>query len=256
MIPPLSSEQLEAARQLVGALTGVPLALVGAAALGCHLPLRSKTEDVDFVVATSVEAAAALLQMPGWKRHAHKEHAWTAPNGVAVDVVPASAEAIRQGFMDWPESGHRMNLLGMRLVFERSVFSRIAEEVELLVPSVPIIALLKMIAYQDRHDRTYKDLLHLADIFDGYPSDDDERMFTHEQAAARLTPDEARVQVFARELAGLVDPAERAGCGAFFRLLREPVHAARMLQSMSQPTDDREGLLLRRLEILEHELAG
>lgn len=254
MIAPLSSDQIEAARHLVGALAGVPLGLVGAAALGCHLPLRNKTEDVDFVVAATIESAALLLSIPGWTRHPRNEHAWTAPNGVAVDVVPASAEALMSGILEWPESGHRMNLCGIRLVFEHSPLVEIADGVKLLVPPVPVIALLKMVAYLDRYDRTDKDLVHLAEIFDGYPDDDDDRMFTHEQAAAGLSPEEARVQVLGRELAQLVNAEEREGCRRFVGQMRVPVHEARMLRNMSQPSDDREALHARRMMILATEL--
>lgn len=253
---PLSAEQLDAARLLVRAVGDIPLGLVGAAALGFHLPLRTKTEDVDFVVATTPETTVRLLEAPGWKRHPRREHEWTAPNGARVDVVPASDAALRLGFLDWPESGNRMSLVGLRLVFEHAQRASLGHGLTLRVPYVPVIALLKMVAYRDRHDRTAKDLQHLAEILDGYPPDHDDRMFTHAQAVAGLTPEEARAEVLARELAALVDDAERTQCREFLRMLRTPTHGARMIQRMSQPADDRETLLHRRLDILERELGG
>lgn len=256
MIPPLTHDQIEAVRGVARAFDGVPIALVGAAALGCHLPLRDKTEDVDFLVATTVESLRVLAETPDWQRHATKEHQWTAPNGVEIDVVPASHDAMKEGVLRWPKSGHTMNLTGIRLVFETGQLLAVADNLKLRVPSVSVIALLKMIAYLDRYERTTKDLSHLALIFDQFPADDDDRMYTHEQAVAGLTPDEARAQVLARELAALVDGRERADCARFVGCLRDdPTHTARMLRVMLQPKEERDALLARRLEILTMELS-
>ncbi|MBK7395005.1 MAG: hypothetical protein IPJ34_01555 [Myxococcales bacterium] len=252
-IPPLTPDQIEAARQLTSALRSVPFALVGAVALKCQLHLRNKTEDIDFVVATTVESTTALLALPDWTRHEQRIHEWTAPNGVQIDIVPAPVEAVNAGTLVWPD-GSEMNLRGMRLVFARSRPYRVADELELLLPPVPVLALLKMISYLDRHARTTKDLAHLVDIFEGYPPNDDERMFTLEQAEAGLSPEEARVQVLARELAGIMDADERECCRAFVRKMREPRHQAQMVRQMLQPREDCDALHSRRIDILEMEI--
>jgi predicted nucleotidyltransferase len=134
-----------------------------------------------------------------------------------------------------------MNLTGVRLLFEESAAVTIAEDVEVLLPSVPVVTLLKMIAYLDHHERTSKDLVHLATIFDDFPSDDDDRMFTVEQSGAGLSPNEARIQVLSRELAAIIDEHERADCARFVDLMRtDTAHAARFMREMTQPKDDRE----------------
>jgi predicted nucleotidyltransferase len=250
MITPLSGDKLEAAREIAAVFGGESVAIVGAAALGCWIPLRKRTEDVDFVIATGVDFGGRMPR--GWRRHPKREHEWTAPNEVVVDIIPATREALETRVLVWPESGHRMNLTGMRLVFDERHRVAIAPDLELLVPAVPVIAVLKMIAYVDRFDRVGgKDLAHLALILDEYPPDDDERMFTHEQAEAGLTPEIARAQVLGREVAVLVDAYERAGCARFIDLMRkDTTHAARMTRHMIQPMEDRDDLLERRLDVL------
>jgi len=111
----LTIAQQEALRAVQAAYPEARMALIGAAALALHLPMEWRTTaDIDLVVAISVADLTELSQLPGWTRDANYQQRWVAPNGVLVDLVPASHEALEKRELVWP-NGHVMNLAGILL---------------------------------------------------------------------------------------------------------------------------------------------
>ena len=95
----LTTEQVAVVQQLRRIWSEEEFVVVGATAIGCHLEFRwRQTHDFDLCIAAGVEECRrALTALPGWTRHEKVAHAWTAPGGVRVDVVPAGADALRAG---------------------------------------------------------------------------------------------------------------------------------------------------------------
>jgi hypothetical protein len=88
------------------------------------------------VVALSVEDASKVLaSLSGWSQNDRKEHEWRSPDGVFVDLLPISAQALASGVLVWPRSGNNMSLVGMRHVLSTPT-AQIAEGLELAVKSV------------------------------------------------------------------------------------------------------------------------
>jgi hypothetical protein len=111
----LTTAQQDALRAVQEAYPDAGMALIGASALALHLPMEWRTTaDIDLVVAISVADLTELSRLPGWKRDANRQQRWVAPNGVLVDLVPASAEALEKRELVWP-NGHVMNLAGIQL---------------------------------------------------------------------------------------------------------------------------------------------
>jgi len=198
-----------------------PVTLIGATALGCHIPMTwRRTEDLDIVVALSIEDASRTLgSVPGWSRNPRKEHEWRAPEGVQIDLLPVSDEALASGALVWPSTGHTMSLLGMRHALAAAP-TEIAEGLELAIPSVPVIALLKMVSFLDRPFERERDLSDLAHIFNEYPAADDERLFTSAIVERGLTLETAMTYVLGGELAKLADSAEAAAVRQFLQRVR------------------------------------
>ena len=169
--------ELDALRVLSNAWPGGEMVVVGASALRCHMPMGWRTsEDLDLSVALSLASAvAAIGRLPGWTQDPWQEQRWHSPAGVAVDIVPASPEDLARGHIDWPRTGFRMSLLGLRLAFERCVEFRVAPDLAVKVVPLYVLAVLKIVAYLDRPGSREKDLADLAYVMHGYVGADSSR---------------------------------------------------------------------------------
>jgi predicted nucleotidyltransferase len=171
----LLPEQTETLRQLSHLWHDTPFVLIGANALALQMDLEwRQTNDLDFVVAVALDDyPAGLAALPGWQRRREGEHAWLSPAGVKVDVIPAGPGLLEAGSLAWPESGFRMNLVGLRLAFDHHVRVAIDGHHSVLVATTPAIVVLKMVAYLDRPDRE-DDLTDIAQVVERYlgPVDD------------------------------------------------------------------------------------
>lgn len=144
---PFADAQVDAIRNLQAACGDVPFVLVGAMALHCHFDKWEGTRDLGFTVAASVDELESIARrLTGWKRDPRREHEWTSPGGVLVDLLPAGPEILNAGEITWPGSGRRMNMTGFRLVLDWNVPIAIDSGEPLRVAPVPAIVLLKMAA--------------------------------------------------------------------------------------------------------------
>ncbi|MBI5544617.1 MAG: hypothetical protein HY901_12060 [Deltaproteobacteria bacterium] len=96
MIVPLGQDAIAAMVALQQAFPTKPLVLIGAAALGCHIAMKwRRTEDLDLVVALSIEDATRTLHsLTGWSQNKRKEHEWRSPQGILIDLLPVSDQAL------------------------------------------------------------------------------------------------------------------------------------------------------------------
>jgi predicted nucleic acid-binding protein len=152
MIAPLAQDAIAALLAMRAAFPSQPLALIGATALGCHIPMKwRRTEDLDLVVALSIEdASRALAALPGWSQNDRKEHEWRSPRGVLVDLLPVSTQALAARVLLWPRTGHAMSLVGIRHALSSPAIS-ITEGLALAVPSVAIIRTLDALHLATAH---------------------------------------------------------------------------------------------------------
>ena len=212
---PFSARQIDVLRQLIHLWTPERFVLIGAAALGCFLDVRWRgTADLDLTLAISLEEFLDERLIPGWRRDRSIEHRWFAPGGEAVDIIPAGPELLLRGEVQWPRTGHRMSLLGLRLAFERGVPVPVAPDLAVRVAPVPVLAVLKIIAYQDRPAERERDLADLAYIFTGYEPED---RFADDVIDLGMSYDEVGPFLLARTIAAMVNDAERAHVNRFVR---------------------------------------
>jgi len=212
---PFSARQIDVLRQLTHLWTSERFVLIGAAALGCFLEMRWRgTADLDLTLAISREEFLDEELVPGWRRDRWMEHRWYAPGGEIVDIIPAGPELLRIGEVRWPRTGHRMSLVGLRLAFERGVPVPVAPDLTVRVAPVPVLAVLKIVAYEDRTAERERDLADLAYIFTGYESTD---RFVDDVIALGMPYDEVGPFLLARTIAGMVNDAERVHVNRFVR---------------------------------------
>ena len=92
-------------------------------------------------------------------------------------MLPAGQDLLEQGHVEW-KSGHKMSLVGMRLAFEHAVPVPTAPDLSVNVAPLHVLALLKIVAYQDRPHQRQRDLEDLAFMMEEYVGADDDRLWT------------------------------------------------------------------------------
>jgi predicted nucleotidyltransferase len=215
-----AAAQIAALRQLRNLWRGIDFCLIGASALRCHVDLPRPTNDLDLTISISLNAfPAGLEKLPGWRQHSTKEHEWHGPGDVQVDVVPAGTELLAQGAVTWPRSGHTMSLLGMRLAFATASPFGITRDVDVPLPKLHALALLKIVSYLDRPHHRERDLADFAFVLDNYVPSHEERLFSTE------VPE--RIDLFRRpafllglDLRGALNSFEREAVNRFVALVR------------------------------------
>jgi hypothetical protein len=137
--------------------------VVGAAALLHHVPLPRLTNDIDLAVVADDARIEALLRRYGWEPDRSHARRWTSGKEI-VDVVPAAPEIIAAGSIA-TEGGREFTMLGFDLALQHTESVPWLEE-HVEVATLPVLIVLKMIAWLDRpYDRT-KDLGDLARILE------------------------------------------------------------------------------------------
>lgn len=211
----LSDTQGAALRQLASLWSTRPFVLVGASAIACQRPMQRLTADLDLTVAASMdEFPAGLDRLPGWTRHRTREHEWTGPGGVRIDLIPAGPDLVAQGHIDWP-SGHRMSLTGLAHAFAHAMDLSVGDGASVKVAALPVIALLKMVAYLDRPAERRHDLEDLAFVIEEYLPPDDVRRWSDDMIEAQVPFEVASAFVLGTDIGSFAGQADRAVISKF-----------------------------------------
>ena len=254
--------QVAALRNLRELWPDTPFVLVGASALGCFLDFRWRaTNDIDISVSIEVyELPAGLDRLPGWAADPRAEHRWLAPEDVKVDILPAGPKLRRAGTLRWPRTGNEMSLLGQRLAFEQARDVQVASDLCIRVAPVPVVSVLKMVAYQDQPQARTRDLEDLAHIFDGYVPAEDQRRYSDEVPEAGIEFEVISAYLLGRDIGALVNSEERAAVASFTAKVRDEndPHAAQARMANVAPVSWRRDpeALLARLDAFERGLSS
>ena len=203
--------QVAAMRDLRRLWPDVPLVLVGAGGLAVHKQMHWRgTNDLDLSISLPVaEFPGGLERLPGWRRHPRQEHEFTSPLGVRIDFIPAGPQEIARRKLVWP-NGFRMNLTGFRHVFTTALPLEVEAGLEIQVAPLPVIALLKMVAWLDRPAERERDLEDLAHLLDEFVEPHDEAFYGPEITEQQIQYELVSAYLLGRELGHLVDDEERA----------------------------------------------
>jgi len=169
-----------AAKKAVKAL-GIPTVIAGAFARDLHvhyahgIDITRRTEDIDFGLAVPDWPAfenlkQQLIGIGAFREVPGAQHRLLHASRLPVDLVPFQGVERSDRHIDWPPGGEfRMDVFGFREALEAAQRVLFPEQVEALVVSLPALALLKIVAWQDRHYRApRKDALDLMLIVAKY----------------------------------------------------------------------------------------
>lgn len=162
----LTTEQQATLRRLCGVFEGKRFVLIGANAIACWVSpdhLRP-TKDLDLQISCELdEARHVLSHAEGWRQL--KDHAWESPDGVKVDIVPASDDLRARGSVTFP-GGSEMSLVGSQQAFETAVHrSDLVPGTTVPVAPLHVLVLLKMVSVRENPPaRLAKDAPDLVDV--------------------------------------------------------------------------------------------
>ncbi|NLF16092.1 MAG: nucleotidyltransferase [Lentisphaerae bacterium] len=162
---------------------GVPILVIGAAARDLVFEhvygvlTERATRDVDVAVVAKTWAHYAGLRDAlvgaGLTRHPTQVQRLSDPSGVVVDMIPYGDVAEADGCIRWPDDGALMSVVGFEDAFRHAVRVQIRKEgalPALVVPvaSPPALAVLKLVAWNDRQQERRRDMVDLAFIIKHY----------------------------------------------------------------------------------------
>lgn len=139
----LAPLQLRTLDSLGGLLANRRSVLIGALAIQCQVPMPRVTADVDVVMVGSGASVADDLSRAGWTRDGSMVHRWR-HHSATVDIIELSDEDLLAGVADL--GGTVLNVVGFDLAFAAGIPIRVTPATQVLVPPLPVLVLLKMIA--------------------------------------------------------------------------------------------------------------
>jgi len=248
----MDKRKINALSQLSIILDTDEFVIVGATALSFYFNSPPVTEDLDLSIAMDIDDLPMLLKkLPSW-RGTSIQHRFISTEDLRIDLLPVGPKALAANEIKWPESGERLNLIGFRLVFENPNHFEIADGLTVQVASVPVIALLKFIAYADRPAERRKDLRDLVFILENYIDVTDERRWSDEAMMHSLDFDETTWFVCGLETGGLVNNEERNSFDRFAEMVKDENDTcgtqAQMLRYCPASFNDDPEELMRRFE--------
>ena len=187
----LTPEQIEDLRDLKAVCGAHHTAAVIIGAVAYRLFINDVdrlTRDIDLAVALNLEEFAAFterLTKLGWRQSERREHRWQCVRGTLLHLLPAGPSLRAQKRITWPSSQFSMSLVGFDHVFQDAVERELSPGFAFLVVPPPVLALLKIVAYDDDRCGRAKDLADLRGLWRRYEQQSD-RLFSDDVFKAEL----------------------------------------------------------------------
>jgi len=199
----------------------IPFVIVGATARDLILEHQYKmkspraTKDIDLGVEVADwdqfhTLSKALLDI-GKFSSSKEKHRFQFGDTI-IDIVPFGPIADAEGKISWPpEHEIIMSMLGFREAYEYSLFIRLSGDPDLVVkvPSLPGLAILKIISWQDNYPNRKKDAEDLLFIMNKYTDAGNEsRLYDEELTLLQeegADPIAAGIRLLGRDMAKITD---------------------------------------------------
>ena len=162
---------------------------------------------------------ARLVADAGFESDPRQRQRMRAPGGGVIDLIPFGGVEGERHVVDWgDDGGFELNVAGFRQAFEHACRVRLNDRVTVRVVPPAGLAMLKLIAWRDRHQEHDRDAEDLAFLLSRYP-----RLIAdevHERHAGIMADEDydldcAGARVLGREAAELAGPSLRTSLAAW-----------------------------------------
>ncbi|BAN26912.1 nucleotidyl transferase AbiEii/AbiGii toxin family protein [Caballeronia insecticola] len=159
--------------------------------------------------------AAGNFSAPKGSAHRLDYRAPTTGERTWLDIVPFGGVQDARGEIAWPpDQAVRMNVAGFRQALDAALAVRIAPDLIVPVASLPAQAMLKIVAWQDRHAADRKDAIDLLFLMARYAQAGNlDRLYSDAFDLVERhghDPDIAGAALLGRDTAAIADDAVRA----------------------------------------------
>ncbi len=252
-----------AAVQATASAMGVQPLVVGAFARDLHLvhahgvPVLRQTEDIDLALAvgdwTTFEQLRAALLASGTFTETPSRHR-VRHDVLPIDLVPFGNLETPDRTIAWPPRGETvMDVFGFREAQRTAIDVRLPGGVQVQVVTLPALALLKLVCWQDRHMRSpKKDAADLQLIVANYLAAGNEpRLLWGEFEWLAQAPgydyEPAGAHILGHDIAMLLDASGRDRINALLRAQSNEQTIGRLPQEMNPTRPERAAQLLAAL---------
>lgn len=235
---------------------GIPFFVVGATARDilleyCHAikPQRMTMDlDIGIEVAGWEEfnlLAAVLVSNAGFK--ATRDTQKFLAGNFEIDIVPFGPIGAEAGTINWPPDNEMvMNVMGFQEAYEAASLVRLSESppLDVRVPTVPGMAVMKIISWRDKYPERSKDAEDLLFLMEHYAeAGNEDRLYGEDLAvmeAEDFDPVQAGIRLLGRDMAALASPktieeirmilAEETGARDRYRLVEQMMKGRSVLR--------------------------
>jgi len=157
-----------------------------------------------------------------------------------VDLIPFGAVETSAGLIQWPpDQSVEMNVTGFQDVLNDAIFVHLSDKLDVRFASLPGLAVLKLIAWRDRHNEfPTKDAVDIATLLKYYlDADNDERMFEQHADLIEIADfdfEMAGARLLGRDMAKIMSPQTTKAVLEILDLHMDPDGNDRLTQAITR----------------------
>ena len=157
-----------------------------------------------------------------------------------VDLIPFGAVESSAGMIQWPpDQSIEMNVTGFGDVFNDTILVHLSDRLDVRFVSLPGLAVLKFIAWRDRHNEfPTKDAVDIATLLKYYlDAGNDERMFEQHADLMEVTDfdfEMAGARLLGRDMAKIMSPQTKKTVLEILDLHMDPDGNDRLIQAITR----------------------
>jgi len=136
-----------------------------------------------------------------------------------VDILPYGEAIVKDGIIEWPGTGDRMNVTGFDKLFKYVIQEPISEDLSIPVIPLSLLVFTKIIAYLDR--RALKDLQDIMYVLEHYEEASVIERRYDVIDADKLIYETSGAYLLGQDLRELISKDEIEMIGEFFRMMED-----------------------------------
>ncbi len=203
-----SGRHLRAMRSVQARWPDAQLVVVGGLAVAHHtkMPWRN-TQDIDLAIGIDVgEFPGPLDALAEWAPDPDgRENCRLFESSLPVDFLPVGPDVESRTHITWPRSGHTMTVIGFDPAFKYQSLLDIGDGVQVAVADLPVVLILKMIAFLDRPTQRQRDIQDILAVLRWHEASAGDRLFAQDIVELDRPIDEAAAYLIGTDVAAIAN---------------------------------------------------